>query len=520
VPAQEWQWPELPFMLLDRRRQVVRAGRAALSSLPHAGMLILQFAARDLLMLRVALPPVKGVRLMQALPNIIEDHLIQDAQTCHIAVDPMPPTPGAADAERIVAVVDRNWFRFVLAAFSEAGYRQIRAVPLTRCLPAADEASDASSDASTNASTEPVHGVDLPAVAGALDQSPAAPQVKLVVLIVGATVANAAVDSSLYAPSGTGPQFGASGIELALARGALGEGVSIPLTQGLTMPLAEGPVVPGEFVGGSAGEFAGGSAGGFEFAVSRAGLERSLATLSGGVPYVLYRLQEPGGDVRLAPSMAAYAARDAGSAGSVGNAGGTEDVGGAGHAGNPHDIRPLPFETLAQNALACRFDLCQFEFAKPPLRLDRATLTRWRWPIALALASLLVAVVGNNVQWLMLSKRYDALLDRQTELLMTAFPKTGAVLDAPAQMTRQLDQLRTTSGELAPNDFLALADALSRSLAPLPPTAIAQLDYHERTLTVTFTPAAKVDDALVRRLEANGVGAKADGNRWTLRSLQ
>ena len=103
---------------------------------------------------------------------------------------------------------------------------------------------------------------------------------------------------------------------------------------------------------------------------------------------------------------------------------------------------------------------------------------------------------------------------------MTAFPKTGAVLDAPAQMTRQVDQLRTASGELAPNDFLALADALSRSLAPLPPTAITQLDYHERSMTVTFTPAANVDDALVRRLEANGVGAKADGNRWTLRSLQ
>ena len=456
-------------MLLDRRRQVVRAGRAALSSLPPAGMLILQFAARDLLMLRVALPPVKGARLVQALPNIIEDHLIQDAQTCHIAVDPMPPTQGADDAERIVAVVDRNWFRFVLAAFAEAGYRQIRAVPLTRCLPAADDVGDAltnaSTEASPNTSTEPVHGVGLPGDAGALDQLAAAPQVKLVVLIVGATVANAAVDSSLYASSGTGPQFGASGIELALARGALGEGVSIPLTQG-------------------------------------AGLERSLATLSGGVPYVLYRLQEPGGDVRLAPSMAAYAASDAAS------------------AGDPHDIRPLPFETLARNALACRFDLCQFEFAKPPLRLDRATLTRWRWPIALALASLLVAVVGNNVQWLMLSKRYDALLDRQTELLMTAFPKTGAVLDAPAQMTRQVDQLRTASGELAPNDFLALADALSRSLAPLPPTAIAQLDYHERSLTVTFTPAANVDDALVRRLEANGVGAKSDGNRWTLRSLQ
>ena len=494
-------------MLLDRRRQVVRAGRAALSSLPPAGMLILQFAARDLLMLSVALPPVKGARLMQALPNIIEDHLIQDAQTCHIAVDPMPPTQGADDAERIVAAVDRNWFRFVLAAFAEAGYRQIRAVPLTRCLPAADDVGDASTEASPNTSTEPVHGVDLRGEAGALDQSAAAPQVKLVVLIVGATVANAAVDSSLYASSGTGPQFGASGIELALARGALGEGVSIPLTQGLAMPLAEGWVAPGEFAAGvsadvSADGVTGRSAGGFEFALSRAGLERSLATLSGGVPYVLYRLQEPGGDVRLAPSMAAYAASDAAS------------------AGDPHDIRPLPFETLARNALACRFDLCQFEFAKPPLRLDRATLTRWRWPIALALASLLVAVVSNNVQWLMLSKRYDALLDRQTELLMTAFPKTGAVLDAPAQMTRQVDQLRTASGELAPNDFLALADALSRSLAPLPPTAIAQLDYHERSLTVTFTPAANVDDALVRRLEANGVGAKSDGNRWTLRSLQ
>ncbi|OND00013.1 type II secretion system protein GspL [Burkholderia pseudomallei] len=157
VPLQEWQWPELPFALVDKSGHTQRAGRAALALLPQAATTVLIVAARDLLMLEQALPPLKGPRLKQALPNIIEDQLIQDPQGCHIAVDPAALDGG----RRVLAVIDRAWFKFIVDAFTAAGHRHLRAVPVTRCLPPATRR-----DAAAAAETEAVADVALDRPAG------------------------------------------------------------------------------------------------------------------------------------------------------------------------------------------------------------------------------------------------------------------------------------------------------------------------------------------------------------------
>ncbi|ONB77427.1 type II secretion system protein GspL [Burkholderia pseudomallei] len=157
VPLQEWQWPELPFALVDKSGHMQRAGRAALALLPQAATTVLIVAARDLLMLEQALPPLKGPRLKQALPNIIEDQLIQDPQGCHIAVDPAALDGG----RRVLAVIDRAWFKFIVDAFTAAGHRHLRAVPVTRCLPPATRR-----DAAAAAETEAVADVALDRPAG------------------------------------------------------------------------------------------------------------------------------------------------------------------------------------------------------------------------------------------------------------------------------------------------------------------------------------------------------------------
>ncbi len=54
--------------------------------------------------------------------------MIQDPQTCHIAVDPV----ALASGRRVLAVIDRGWFRFVLEAFANAGHRNVKAVPAMR----------------------------------------------------------------------------------------------------------------------------------------------------------------------------------------------------------------------------------------------------------------------------------------------------------------------------------------------------------------------------------------------------
>ncbi|MDN7622035.1 type II secretion system protein GspL [Burkholderia cenocepacia] len=391
VPLQEWQWPELPFTLVDKAGQVQRAGRAAVALLPRANATVLIVAARDVLLLAATVPPLKGPKLRQALPNIVEDQLIQDPLGCHIALDPA----ALPDGRRVLAVVDRAWFRTICDAFTAAGHRHLSAVPATRCLPAPRASAHA-------ASAVPADGeaTDAAALVADVTEPPARP----------ATVA-------------------------------------------------------------------------------------AVLGLAGGGDVELYELGEPGAEPRLA---------------SVGRTDAPLLPGAA----------PLSFDTFARRALTEPFDLCQFEFESQPWRFDRATVKRLRVPIALAAATLGVAVIGMNLHWWKLSRERDALSAQITETLLSAFPKTTTVLDPPAQMQRQLDQLRLAAGELSPNDFLALSSGLSRSMGALPLNGIASLDYHDRRLDVGFKPEVKVDPDFTQRLARNGLSGEVDSNtgKWTIRS--
>ncbi|NHL64836.1 type II secretion system protein GspL [Burkholderia ambifaria] len=440
VPLQEWQWPELPFTLVDKAGQVQRAGHAALALLPRANETRLIVAARDVLLLATTVPPLKGPKLRQALPNIVEDQLIQDPLGCHIALDPV----ALPDGRRVLAVVDRAWFRTICDAFAAAGHRRLSAVPATRCLPAPREPAQAPLDA-------PVDGEAAKADTIAITNAPAArPTAVAAVLGLATTVEPALVEAGALPVAAGAPR-----LELAIARGALGEGFAAPASR-------------------AAG---------------------TLAALAGGGDVELYELGEPGAEPRLA---------------SVGRTDGPLLPG----------AQPLPFDTFARRALAERFDLCQFEFESQPWRFDRATMKRLRVPIALVAATLGVAVIGMNLHWWKLSRERDALSAQITETLLSAFPKTTTVLDPPAQMQRQLDQLRLAAGELSPNDFLALSSGLSRSMGALPLNGIASLDYHDRRLDVGFKPEVKVDPDFPQRLARNGLAGEVDSStgKWTIRS--
>ncbi len=448
VPSQEWQLPEMPFLLLDKTGRKERAGRAALAFLPRASTTVLVVAARDMLMLATTLPPLKGPRLKQALPNIVEDYLIQDAQTCHIALDPRP----LADGKRMMAIIDRGWFRFIVEAFNGAGHRALRAVPVTRCLPAPVVAAPVETPVTLEAEAAAA------AVASVVAAPPTAtPLVAAVLGTVAQTAPAILADVALTAtPEPAFIDTAEPRVELALARGEHGEGMAVPLSA----------------------------------------LGSTLAALAGNASVTAYELTGlPGGE----PTLAGEAVPAHGV-----------------HVG----VAPFSFETLAHNALACHFDLCQFEFESRPWRLDRATLRRLRLPIALACAALLVAVIGANVQWMMLARERDTLTAQMTELLLNAFPKTTVVLDPASQMTTQLEHLRVAAGEMSPDDYLSLAARLEHALGSVPVNGIAALDYHDRRLDVTFKPDVKPDPAFAQRLAQNGLVGDIDTNtgRWVIRN--
>ena len=105
--------------------------RLSLDALPQLGSVTLLFDARDVALLRAKVPPISGAKLRAALPNLVEDQLLQDAGSCAFALGPQVGPEG----ERMVAVVDRSWLEFVLGAFERRGAKVQAAWPAQLALP-------------------------------------------------------------------------------------------------------------------------------------------------------------------------------------------------------------------------------------------------------------------------------------------------------------------------------------------------------------------------------------------------
>ncbi len=92
--------------------------RASLESLPAMRSVRLILDARDVTLLRSQLPKLPAARLQRALPNLLEDQVLQDPQACAWAL-------GAAgeNGQRLVAAVDRGWLNLVTQAFERRGVR-------------------------------------------------------------------------------------------------------------------------------------------------------------------------------------------------------------------------------------------------------------------------------------------------------------------------------------------------------------------------------------------------------------
>ncbi|MDF3839041.1 type II secretion system protein GspL, partial [Cupriavidus basilensis] len=360
---------------------------------------------RDVLLLRVPLPAVAGTRLRETLPGLVEEHLIRDAEHCHIAVLARHP-----DGQATLAVTGAAWLGLLLEAF---GRRRLRLLPAALCLPASGHAAGA-------VAVEPAPAAVPPAAAteAGADNAPAT---------------GSEAHHPCWLLTVRQPDDGAYGIVLA----------------------------PDEALAWLRGPLAGAA---------------------------LYA-----GETLLSQLPAGREARAAG----------------------------WPLWIAGARALP-QMDACQFALAANS-RGGAPGTASLAWPLSLALAAVLLSLAGVNAQWWTLQRQHNALAASMHGVLREHFPKAGPIVDAPAQMWQQLDLLRQAKGQPAPGDFAVLADRFAQALAPVPLTAVSELDYRERSLRVRFGSASGNDiridaQALRTRLENAGLNARVEDGQWILRS--
>ena len=116
---------EYDYVLSSDGLQVGRQGRAALSLLPRADSVVMVVADGDLSWHRVDLPKAPGAKLRAALGGLLEEQLLEEEDTLHLAL-----APGAqAGAPVWVAALHRAWLRDELDKLERAGHSVERVLP-------------------------------------------------------------------------------------------------------------------------------------------------------------------------------------------------------------------------------------------------------------------------------------------------------------------------------------------------------------------------------------------------------
>ena len=116
----------------------------------------------------------------------------------------------------------------------------------------------------------------------------------------------------------------------------------------------------------------------------------------------------------------------------------------------------------------------------------------WRWPLALAVAVLLINATALNYDWWRMQGEIQALRASMIQIYKATYPKESVIIDPIAQMQQKIVATKHDLGLAAPDDFTVITAALGEAWASAGmaagSTAIAALEYHDRSLTVRLKP--------------------------------
>jgi general secretion pathway protein L len=187
---------------------------------------------------------------------------------------------------------------------------------------------------------------------------------------------------------------------------------------------------------------------------------------------------------------------------------------------------PVAVQTAAQRVLQAaqggwnlrQFDLAPKARGTKALRQFARELLKKQWrPVHWGLALLIgLEVLGLNLRAWRLNHELKAHRQAIEATLTTAFPQVRAILDAPAQMQKQLDLLRLNAGAAGEQDLESLLAAAATAW-PTDRGPLDSLAFESGRLTISaqgWTPPQI--DAFRSQLRAEGWTLEAADGRLTL----
>lgn len=125
---------------------------------------------------------------------------------------------------------------------------------------------------------------------------------------------------------------------------------------------------------------------------------------------------------------------------------------------------------------------------------------RWRWPMALAGAILIINVTALNIGWWRMKAEAKTLRATMVQIYRSAYPRESVIIDPLAQMHQKIAAAKHDAGLAAPDDFTSITAALgeawtsvvAKAPAGKPAPAIAALEYHDHGLFVRLKPTSDI----------------------------
>ncbi len=114
-------------MLSPDGLNIVRQGRAKAALLPKADNAVVVLPDSDVSWHRIAIPKAPAARLRAAVAGVLEEQLLDDADSLHFAL--APNLNGGQTGW--VGVIDKGWLKAELTALDKAGVMVERAVPMS-----------------------------------------------------------------------------------------------------------------------------------------------------------------------------------------------------------------------------------------------------------------------------------------------------------------------------------------------------------------------------------------------------